>query len=145
MEKTHASGYFVYKLVGGEVRFLLIRSERDGYWGFPKGHVDAGEDLRAAAERELAEETGITDFTPADGFKAVVSYPVRGKPKQVTYFLAQVPPDTCVSLSKEHTAYKWLSPENVIKILAFPNLKEAFRRAAEYVGRIDYDQLPQVQ
>jgi len=30
-----------------------------GYWDFPSGHVEYGEDLRVSAVRELAEETGI--------------------------------------------------------------------------------------
>jgi putative (di)nucleoside polyphosphate hydrolase len=32
-------------------------------WQFPQGGVDAGEDLDAAARRELAEETGATSVT----------------------------------------------------------------------------------
>jgi mutator protein MutT len=30
-----------------------------GYWDFPSGHVERGEDMRTAAGRELAEETDL--------------------------------------------------------------------------------------
>jgi 8-oxo-dGTP diphosphatase len=42
---------------------LLLRRAnsgyRDGWWALPAGHVEPGESCRAAAARELAEETGI--------------------------------------------------------------------------------------
>lgn len=43
-------------------RVLLVRRRKApdaGLWGFPGGHVEAGETALAAAARELAEETGV--------------------------------------------------------------------------------------
>ncbi|AJE46333.1 NUDIX hydrolase [Celeribacter indicus] len=43
-------------------RLLLVRRANPpdaGLWGFPGGHVEWGEPLARAAERELSEETGV--------------------------------------------------------------------------------------
>lgn len=46
-----------------EGRVLLVRraegATRAGLWSVPAGFVDVGEDVRAAARRELEEETGL--------------------------------------------------------------------------------------
>ncbi len=45
-------------LLNPKGQVLLIR-DRQGYWCFPKGHLDAGESHHQAALREVEEETGV--------------------------------------------------------------------------------------
>ncbi len=53
-----AAGGVVYN-ESGEV--LLIH--RRGYWDLPKGKIEKGETVEAAAVREVEEETGLTNIT----------------------------------------------------------------------------------
>jgi predicted NUDIX family NTP pyrophosphohydrolase len=64
----------------GRLEFFLVHpggpyfARKDaGVWGIPKGELEAGEDPRAAAVRELAEETG---FAVAEGAELVELSPV---------------------------------------------------------------------
>lgn len=47
----------------GSGRVLMVRrapgASRAGFWSIPAGFVDYGEEIRAAAARELQEETGL--------------------------------------------------------------------------------------
>ncbi len=54
-----SAGGVIMRCAEGGARVLLIH-DRHGNWGFPKGHIERGEDPSEAARREIAEETGLT-------------------------------------------------------------------------------------
>ena len=59
--REYTAGGVVYRHVDDRVEILMIQ-DRMGRWTIPKGHVEEGESLEQTALREVAEETGLTQF-----------------------------------------------------------------------------------
>ena len=112
----------------GEV--LLIR-DRNGYWVFPKGHIDPGETPEEAAAREIQEETGI---------KAKLLAPIgttrytndRGVPREIYWFLFAGEGE--VELEEGLTGGGFFPYEEALEKLDFPEDVEILRRAAARYG-----------
>ncbi|HWO89214.1 MAG TPA: NUDIX domain-containing protein, partial [Gemmatimonadales bacterium] len=62
IEETSAGGVIFRRAEAGTLVLLIRDSYRN--WGFPKGHIEEGEDPVAAAIREVAEETRLTELVP---------------------------------------------------------------------------------
>lgn len=81
-------GAVVYTEKEGVPYYLLI-SSKDGYCGFPKGHMELAESEKMTAVREIWEETSVKAEIVGD-FRRETSYPIgRGRKKKVVYFLAE--------------------------------------------------------
>jgi 8-oxo-dGTP pyrophosphatase MutT (NUDIX family) len=68
-------------------RVLLVRRVDDGLWELPGGRVEPGESVVEAAEREVAEESGVTvKVTRLAGVYTdpahVIVYPADGEARQ---------------------------------------------------------------
>ncbi|MPZ62602.1 MAG: NUDIX domain-containing protein [Propionibacteriales bacterium] len=83
-----AAGAVVWRALREPVEVLLVHRPRYDDWSFPKGKPDADEHPLTTAIREVAEETGLTVRLGPP--LPEQRYPVRGAPKEVRYWAAQV-------------------------------------------------------
>lgn len=128
-------GAIVYRIINGEVRFLLIKNKRSLNWGFPKGHMERGENEKETAYREVLEEAGIrVRFLPDFRFKS--EYSIQGRiEKKVIIFLATTDDTTTTIQREEIEEYLWLKFDKAMNSLKFPNDKVLLRKANEYLIR----------
>lgn len=110
---------------------LLKRSELDktfpGMYTIPGGHVDAGEDHRTAAIRELQEESGLTPDKDSQ-FTKVGEY--EDDKVCIEYFLSYVDndSDTLCLQSEEAWQYEWVESKELDKY-EFPlNMKQNIQK-----------------
>src|ERR1700733_2989754 len=94
MEREFCYGIIPCRKGGEGWELFLVRHRKGDYWGFPKGHQDAGESSRQTAERELEEEANlkITRYLTTQTLEEKYSF-LRGDreiEKQVIYFVAEV-------------------------------------------------------
>lgn len=144
MPVERSAGIIFYREDKGARRYLVIRSSyhgKDGkhnFWDFPKGLLESKESGLEAAEREAKEEVGIKEFDFIPDFKETVKYFVRrdrdekATLKFVALFLAKTQEDK-VALSWEHDAHEWLPPEEAKERLSLLPMKEALKRAEEFL------------
>lgn len=129
--ETSAGAVVFYR--GAQIKYLLLFST---YWGFPKGHIEAGEDEHAAALREVREETGLR-VTLLDEFRQVDKYTFsrRGKivQKQSVYFLGQAR-NRNSRLSWEHTDMAWLPFDDALERLNYEGGRVILRAADHFLN-----------
>lgn len=65
VRETTAGGIVFRRGKAGDVEILLTQDAKDR-WTIAKGHVEEGEITRETAEREIREETGITQMRVLD-------------------------------------------------------------------------------
>ena len=82
--KERSAGAVVYSATPEGPEYLLLRYG-GGNWGFPQGHVEAGETDVQAAQREVGGETGIPIHPQKrpGGIEAEPTYRVRRGPTPV--------------------------------------------------------------
>ena len=104
-------------------------------WVFPKGHIEKGESPEQAAKREVLEECGIV-ATPLAQI-GITSFKQHGKDVVIQWFsgcaVRKQRVEICEGYAEEDfREIKWVSPEEALDILSFPDLKEVLKKALCY-------------
>lgn len=134
MKREKSCGALVVRKNGESYDLVLLRHRFGGHWSFPKGHVEAGENERQTALREVREETGLT-IRLLDGFRESVEYfPKPGVKKQVVYFLGEALGDKLVRQEEEISELKWASIAEADGLVTFANDKRLIRLAKKRLG-----------
>lgn len=136
MPNEKSAGAVMFRRDKYKIFYLLLHYEA-GHWSFPKGNIEKGEELKETVEREVKEETGITDLEFTPGFKEHIKYIYKRSGetifKIVTYFLAETKTKK-VKISYEHTGFEWLPYEDAIQKITYNNAKEILKKADKVIN-----------
>lgn len=118
--KTLSAGVVVVRPSGGEMYYLLLRAF--SHWDFPKGLVEQGELPLEGAEREVEEETTITQLEFKWGMRFRETGPY-GPGKVARYYIAETEQDD-VDLPinpeigrPEHDEYRWVTYQDALGLV----------------------------
>ena len=135
-----SAGGVVYRLQGGSPLFLLIRDSYQN-WGFPKGHLEAGERAEDAAMREVREETGLGDVELRGALETIDWYfRFRGRliHKVCHFFLMESRSgETSPQHAEGITACTWVDYSTATTSISYANAKSVLRRAQAMITGAD--------
>ena len=144
VNKEYSAGAIIFRRKQEGTEFLVIYSERNSIWGFPKGHIEKGETERDAALREIFEETELKKLRFMDNFREEDIYPaisargeLRGREitKHSIYFLCETGDEEIKTDNTEITEYRWLQYSEAMEVLPFNSLKNILRKAHLHLKR----------
>ena len=119
-------------------KFLVLRRKLHWKgWEFVKGRVER-EGLKRAALREVHEETGLRKVRIVCKLPVEVIYHHRSVSGHTTSalkaFLVECHGGN-VRISREHSSFKWATPESAAKLLTYGTHKTFLKMAAEYIAK----------
>lgn len=136
-ESATSAGGVVYRVADGRMEVVIVGRSSEGIWGLPKGTPEPGEDLLAAATREVREETGL-EVAPEEKIGSIRYWFVRDRVryhKTVHHYLFAPVGGSLEAHDAEYDRAEWFGVEEVCRRLSYENEVGMVRKAAEVVAR----------
>jgi 8-oxo-dGTP pyrophosphatase MutT (NUDIX family) len=107
---------------------VLLVQEMEGHWGFPKGHVEAGETEAQTAIRETKEETNLNVEVNTNK-RYEINYIVRDDiDKSVVYFISNIIDGKIKKQETEINNIEWLPFQEAMERLTHENARDMFKQ-----------------
>lgn len=124
LKKEKSCGCIIIK--NGKV--LLVYEKNRNFWGFPKGHMEDGENEVQTALREVKEEVGL-DVDIDVNKRYTINYIINNEiDKTTVLFIAHPINDNIIMQESEIENTKWCNFDEVLNTLTFDNWKEMFKK-----------------
>ena len=113
------------------VKYVITES-KEGFFGFPKGHIEKNETELETARREVLEETGLqVEFW--DDFRIEDSYPFQRngeiRTKHIVYFLAKFSNQIPIAQETELNSIHLMNYETALSSFQFESSKRILTEA----------------
>lgn len=139
VKKQIVAGFIILRRTEEGPKYLFLY-RRGGYWNFPKGHFEAGENSMDTALRETEEETGIrkTELRIIPGFKTYVKFSFVRDGKRiydtVILYLAETRKAEIRISTREHSGFAWFLYQDALHILGkYQGTKRALKQAHDFI------------
>lgn len=133
MTHQKSCGAVVFTRIDGRIKYALVQ-QREGFHGFPKGHMEPGESEQETALREIYEELSLRPVL-IDGFVTTDEHPIPGKDvmKQIVYFLAGYSDQNIVFQEEELLGAPLVTYEEAMDLLEYESSKRILREANHFL------------
>ena len=117
---------------------ILIVNQHGDSWSLPKGHVEKGEEILEAAEREIYEESGIKHLSLLKELGHYQRYRIgldgpddQSEQKDIYLFLFKTDDMELKPVDPDNPEARWVHPEKVCGYLTHKKDKQFFRNIFE--------------
>ena len=135
-----SAGGVIYRRTATNVEVCLISTKGGSRWQLPKGKREPGESLEQAAQREVAEETGLTGRVGPrlDKIDLWFTWRENGEPvrhhKLVYFYLLTYESGSTSDHDQEVYDARWFDAVEALTRLTFPNERRVLSRALELIA-----------
>jgi 8-oxo-dGTP pyrophosphatase MutT (NUDIX family) len=125
MAKIEQAGAIVVRPGKSGPRILLVTARRNpNNWIFPKGHVESGETLKAAALREAREEAGVEGKVAAKA--GSMTFDFGSNRYRVHYYVVRTADP---GQEREGRRLRWFRYKQALRQLSYDEARDLLREA----------------